>query len=489
MTAVFAHRGCTEGFAENTLEAFAEARRLGADGVELDVRLTADGALAIHHDADIPGLGPWPSSWSPTCPPTSPCWPTPWPSARAWWSTSRSRTRRGPGLDPSEAVAALTAAAIDEAGWTSGSWSRPSRRHAAGGPGGGQPAGAGHPVGLGDEAEAALARAAEAGCGAVHPFVSSVDPELVERAHAAGLAVNVWTVNAPDDLRGHGGVGVDGVITDPLGDALAIARGARGGTGAAPEKRLLTGPNGGGRPWSSKMVGHERRRLCQTDPRSGRPGALNPGTKTLDRSGKLIMDDSDNYGVEMALQLASGEGDEVTLVSMAPGGETSGLRTGLAMGAAKASWSATTLCRQRRPRHGQGPGRRHRAGQPGPGGDGHRVDRRLHRHAARTGGRADGPALGHLRQGHLGRRRLGEGRAPDRRGLRRGGLPAAGRGHSDGRRGRAPLPLVQGDHGGQVEAGRRPDGCRPRHRRVAGRRGRRGPGDHGRVRGRVARGG
>ncbi|MGH9007590.1 MAG: electron transfer flavoprotein subunit beta/FixA family protein, partial [Acidimicrobiales bacterium] len=36
------------------------------------------------------------------------------------------------------------------------------------------------------------------------------------------------------------------------------------------------------------------------------------------------------------LQLASGEGDEVTLVSMAPGGETSGLRTGLAMGAAKA---------------------------------------------------------------------------------------------------------------------------------------------------------
>ena len=66
------------------------------------------------------------------------------------------------------------------------------------------------------------------------------------------------------------------------------------------------------------------------------PGGLNPGTNTLDRSGKLIMDDSDNYGVEMALQLASGDGDEVTLVSMAPGGETSGLRTGLAMGAAKA---------------------------------------------------------------------------------------------------------------------------------------------------------
>ena len=59
------------------------------------------------------------------------------------------------------------------------------------------------------------------------------------------------------------------------------------------------------------------------------PGVLDPETKTLNRTGKLIMDDSDNYGVEMALQLASGEGDEVTLVSMAPGGETSGLRTGL----------------------------------------------------------------------------------------------------------------------------------------------------------------
>ncbi len=66
------------------------------------------------------------------------------------------------------------------------------------------------------------------------------------------------------------------------------------------------------------------------------PGSLNPTTHTLDRSGKLIMDDSDNYGVEMALQLASGEGDEVILVSMAPNGEVSGLRTGLAMGAAKA---------------------------------------------------------------------------------------------------------------------------------------------------------
>src|SRR6202140_2268654 len=66
------------------------------------------------------------------------------------------------------------------------------------------------------------------------------------------------------------------------------------------------------------------------------PGRFEEGTHTLDRSGKLILDDSDTYGVEMALQLAESSGGEVTLVSMAPGGETGGLRSALAMGADRA---------------------------------------------------------------------------------------------------------------------------------------------------------
>jgi len=67
------------------------------------------------------------------------------------------------------------------------------------------------------------------------------------------------------------------------------------------------------------------------------PAALDPDTRTLVREGKLILDDSDAYGVEMALQLADASGGgEVTLISMAPNEETSGLRTALAMGAAKA---------------------------------------------------------------------------------------------------------------------------------------------------------
>jgi electron transfer flavoprotein beta subunit len=70
-------------------------------------------------------------------------------------------------------------------------------------------------------------------------------------------------------------------------------------------------------------------------PDPAEPGKLE-ADNTLDRSGKLILDESDSYGVEMALQLADASGGEVTLVSMAPNAETSGLRTALAMGAAKA---------------------------------------------------------------------------------------------------------------------------------------------------------
>ncbi len=67
------------------------------------------------------------------------------------------------------------------------------------------------------------------------------------------------------------------------------------------------------------------------------PGELDDATKTLKREGKLILDESDSYGVEMALQLADkAGGGDVTLISMAPNNEVSGLRTALAMGAAKA---------------------------------------------------------------------------------------------------------------------------------------------------------
>lgn len=56
--AVLAHRGASGYEMENTIAAFRRAIALGVDGIELDVHATADGELAVHHDADVPGLGP-----------------------------------------------------------------------------------------------------------------------------------------------------------------------------------------------------------------------------------------------------------------------------------------------------------------------------------------------------------------------------------------------------------------------------------------------
>lgn len=68
------------------------------------------------------------------------------------------------------------------------------------------------------------------------------------------------------------------------------------------------------------------------------PGTLDPDTKTLKRDVKLILDESDSYGVEMGLQLVdASDGGEVRLVSMTPNSQRSGLATALAMGAASAT--------------------------------------------------------------------------------------------------------------------------------------------------------
>jgi glycerophosphoryl diester phosphodiesterase len=49
---VYGHRGCALA-PENTLAAFDRAIEGGADGLELDVRLSRDGVLMVHHDAEL----------------------------------------------------------------------------------------------------------------------------------------------------------------------------------------------------------------------------------------------------------------------------------------------------------------------------------------------------------------------------------------------------------------------------------------------------
>jgi glycerophosphoryl diester phosphodiesterase len=47
------HRGAPREFPENTLPSFSRAIELGADGIELDVHVTADGVAVVHHDSDV----------------------------------------------------------------------------------------------------------------------------------------------------------------------------------------------------------------------------------------------------------------------------------------------------------------------------------------------------------------------------------------------------------------------------------------------------
>ena len=47
---IIAHRGDVTNAPENTIPAFKKALELGADGIELDVRLTREGKLVVFHD-------------------------------------------------------------------------------------------------------------------------------------------------------------------------------------------------------------------------------------------------------------------------------------------------------------------------------------------------------------------------------------------------------------------------------------------------------
>lgn len=57
VTRVVGHRGSPTKALENTFESFDRAEADGADGFELDVRLTLDGEAVVQHDAELVMLG------------------------------------------------------------------------------------------------------------------------------------------------------------------------------------------------------------------------------------------------------------------------------------------------------------------------------------------------------------------------------------------------------------------------------------------------
>jgi glycerophosphoryl diester phosphodiesterase len=77
--------------------------------------------------------------------------------------------------------------------------------------------------------DALLDAAQGMGAVSVNLWYRTLFPQFVEKAHARGLAVFVYTVNDADDLRAMAAMGVDGVFTDRYTDAVEVL--AQNGTG------------------------------------------------------------------------------------------------------------------------------------------------------------------------------------------------------------------------------------------------------------------
>jgi len=221
---VLAHRGGRGPWRENTLEAFRGALAAGADGVELDVRTSADGVAVVHHDAEVEGVGPIASATAAELPPWLPT------LALALEVSAGAAVNVELKLDAAEArtsaagvmadavVPVLAGARCDVV--VSSFWPE-ALVAASGGDGGLALALLVHPA-L-DVAEA-LVRARGLGCAALHPHLSQVSADLVAQAHDLGLGVTTWTANDPSEVDRVLAAGVDGLITDDVGAAVAACR-------------------------------------------------------------------------------------------------------------------------------------------------------------------------------------------------------------------------------------------------------------------------
>ena len=219
MTRVFAHRGATATHPENSLAAFRSAVAMGADGVELDVRVDATLALVVHHDPTL---------------------------ADGRLVAGLERSDRPDGL--CELAGALVACADLEVNIELKS-DAPGEGVALVAPvleavtaWGGRVIVSSFDPDTIDELhrlaphvptaqltawpdrslDELVPWVASRGHVAWHPHHLLVDEASMALAREAGLAVNTWTVDDPDRIGALAALGVDVVMTDDLATALAV---------------------------------------------------------------------------------------------------------------------------------------------------------------------------------------------------------------------------------------------------------------------------
>jgi glycerophosphoryl diester phosphodiesterase len=223
---VLGHRGASAEMHENTLEAFMRAVELGGDGVELDVRRTADGAMVVHHDAalvdgraifelDEFGL------------------PLYIPNLRAALEACAGKFVNieiknvpiDPDFDPAETVAAGVAALVREMGIACNvvvSSFGLAAIDAVRAIDPSIPTG-GLTISAYDQLRA-LDTVVEHGHGAIHPHHTTVTAELANAARAANVDINTWTVDDPAEMQRLADLGVNAIITNDVALAVATLR-------------------------------------------------------------------------------------------------------------------------------------------------------------------------------------------------------------------------------------------------------------------------
>jgi glycerophosphoryl diester phosphodiesterase len=216
MVRIFAHRGAWKEHPENTLAAFRRGVELGADALELDAHHTKDAVVVVSHDPDGARVFGKPRR-------IAECM---WEEVRGWGAPSLEEVIQAfPGVPINvDLKVDCAAAAVEtikrlnaEEQVTLASFSSTTLRRV-------RSLGYRGPTGLGrGEVARMLALPTVAQRGVLKPPGTAAQLPLnlaqgwiVDRCHALGLRVDVWTVNDAETARRLVKLGVDGIMTDEL---------------------------------------------------------------------------------------------------------------------------------------------------------------------------------------------------------------------------------------------------------------------------------